>query len=60
VTYHALLNAMVSKGDRTGAWRIVTEMKSRLAISAESKSPSPGKDGIFRDGKAMGWALGRV
>ena len=30
VTYHALLNAMVNKGDRTSAWRMVTEMKSRL------------------------------
>eukprot|EP00438_Fugacium_kawagutii_P018188 Skav226132 [mRNA] locus=scaffold1047:350602:354090:- [translate_table: standard] len=25
VTYHALLNALVNKGDRTGAWRIVRE-----------------------------------
>lgn len=29
VTYHALLNAMVCKGDCTGAWRMVTEMKSQ-------------------------------
>lgn len=35
VTNHGLLNAMVSKGDRTGAWRIVTEMKSQ-GIGASS------------------------
>ena len=30
VTYHALLNAVVNKGDRASAWRIVSEMKGHL------------------------------
>eukprot|EP00913_Durusdinium_trenchii_P029669 g27808.t1 len=29
VTYHALLNAVVSKNDRRSAWRMVTEMKGK-------------------------------
>ena len=38
VTYHALLNAVVSKNDRRSAWRMVTEMKGSLDNTSEESS----------------------